>query len=95
MEDFEKFKEWQEAMAKENKNKFNNANLVNYILFVVITTVLVVSVLALYQYYKNGVLPPDQLIMTLFGVLGGELLAMAGIAISKNIGKEKEEEYYE
>ena len=77
------------------KKRFSNANITNYILAFLFVMVVVVSTLVFYQYYVNGVYPPNEFLTVLFGTVFVEFIAMAGIAISKNIGKEKEEEYYE
>lgn len=81
----------------KRKPRFNNMSIVNYLLMIVISTILIMIGVSMYQYYKNGMLPLDTLIQTSFAVLGGELLAMAAISISKNVGKNtdnnEEEEY--
>lgn len=66
-------------------------NVINYLLFVVIGTILAIISVTMYQYYVRGVPPADNFVNASFAVLGGELLAMAGIAISDNLKKGNDE----
>lgn len=72
---------------KESKGKrLTNLKVMDYIVIICIVSVIGFVVISLYQYYANGI-PVSELKTEFFAFFGAELLAMAGIAISNNVGK--------
>lgn len=78
------------------KKVFGNANLTNYLLAYLFILITSVTVIVLYQYYVNAIPPPNEFLNQFFTTAIVELVAMAVIAISKNVvSKRKEVEEYE
>ena len=81
----------QELDKKKNK-RFSNVNIMDYLVIICIVTVIAFVVVNLYFYYKKGIPPTLELMQYFFAFFGGELLAMAGITISKHRKKESSDE---
>ena len=81
----------QELDKKKNK-RFSNVNIMDYLVIICIVTVIAFVVVNLYYYYKKGIPPTLELMQYFFAFFGGELLAMAGITISKHRKKESSDE---
>ena len=60
----------------------------DYLVITCIITVIAFVIVNLYYYYSKGIPPTLELMKYFFGFFGGELLAMAGITISKHRKKE-------
>lgn len=77
---------------KEGKeSKLTNLKVMDYIVIICLIAVIVFTSVSLYQYYVNGV-PVSEMRTEFFAFFGVELLGMAGIAISNNVGKGGKEE---
>ena len=73
----------QELDKKKNK-RFSNVNVMDYLVIICIVTVIAFVVVNLYYYYIKDIPPTSELMGYFFAFFGGELLAMAGITISKH-----------
>lgn len=75
-------------MMKKDKTGglFRNANVTDFLVVIVILNIMAVSGISLYFYYKHDVYPTIELLQLIFAFFGTELLAMATIKVSNNIG---------
>lgn len=76
----------EEKKRSKKANRLTNLKVMDYIVIICIVSILVFVGISLYQYYANGI-PVSDLKTEFFAFFGAELLAMAGIAISNNVGK--------
>lgn len=73
------------------RDKLHNLNITDYLVFICIASINIFVIVSLYFYYKYGIEIPD-IKTEIFLFFGTELMAMASIAISKNIRKKEEDE---
>ena len=64
--------------------RFRNVNVMDYLVIICILTVMIFVTVNLHFYYIKGIPPTVELMQYFFAFFGGELLAMAGITISKH-----------
>lgn len=76
-------KELEDLMKKKEK-RFNNVNVMDYLVITCILSILAFTAVSLYYYYNKEIPPTQELMSLFFAFFGGELLAMAGITISKH-----------
>ena len=76
-------------MKKEKR--FSNINITNYTVFISIFSIIVFTVVSLYFYYKHGIVVSD-LKTEIFAFFGVELIALATISITNNLGRKGKEE---
>lgn len=84
-----------ERILKEKKkakkeSKLTNLKVMDYIVIICLMAVIIFTGVSLYQYYVNDI-PVSEMKTEFFAFFGVELLGMAGIAISNNLGKRKDE----
>lgn len=81
----------EEKKRSKKESKLTNLKVMDYIVIICIMSIVVFVGISLYQYYANGI-PVSDIKTEFFAFFGIELLAMAGIAISNNVGKDKKDE---
>lgn len=72
------------------KKKLTNLKVMDYIVIICILSVLGFVGVSLFFYYAKGI-PVSDLKTEYFAFFGAELLAMAGIAISNNMGGRRDD----
>lgn len=81
----------EERKQKHSKNIFRNANVTDFLVIVVLTSIILFTITVLYFYYTEGTPPPDSFMQYFFGFFGLELLSMAGIQVSSNMRRRKDD----
>lgn len=81
-----------QLLQDRKERPLSNINVMDYLVIICILTVIVFISVNLYFYYKKGIPPTLELMQYFFAFFGGELLAMAGITISKHRKKESSDE---
>lgn len=71
---------------KRLKLKLDNLSVTDYLVFICILSIDAFVIVSMYFYYKHGIDIPD-IKTEVFAFFGVELLAMATIAVSKNVRK--------
>lgn len=72
-------------VVKKREKLLTNLKVMDYLVIICIVSIIVFAGISLYQYYKNGI-PVSDIKTEIFVFFGAELLAMAGISISDNLG---------
>lgn len=80
-----------EKKKESKESKLTNLKVMDYIVIICLMAVIAFTSVSLYQYYVNDI-PVSEMKTEFFAFFGVELLGMAGIAISNNIGKKKGDE---
>ena len=86
-------KELEEMLAYKKKRLLSNINVMDYLVIICIVTVILFVIVNLYYYYAKGIPPMSELMGYFFAFFGGELLAMAGIKISKHRRDKGKDDY--
>lgn len=82
----EQKKEEEEKAHRKTKGRYlTNLKVMDYLVIICIISIIAFSGISLYQYYVNGI-PVSEIKTEIFAFFGAELLAMAGISISNNLG---------
>lgn len=77
---------------RKKSNSLRNANITDFLIIIVITNILIFSGILLFFYYKEGTPVPLELMNLFYAFFGTELLAMAGIQISKQYNERIKEQ---
>lgn len=72
------------SRKEKHKSGLRNANVTDFLVIIVILNIMAFTGVALYFYYKQDIPPTQELMNLFFAFFGTELLAMAGIQISKH-----------
>ena len=75
-----------EKASKKKSKSLTNLKVMDYLVIICIVSIILFAGISLYQYYANGI-PVSEIKTEIFAFFGAELLAMAGISISNNMGK--------
>ena len=92
MEEKYTLEELKQLLQDRKERPLSNVNVMDYLVIICIVTVMVFVAVNLYYYYKKNIPPTSELMQYFFAFFGGELLAMAGITISKHRKKESSDE---
>lgn len=82
-------KELESLLQHKRKRPLSNINVMDYLVIICIITVVAFVSVSLYFYYTQSIPPTSELMKYFFAFFGGELLAMAGITITKNVSENK------